>query len=269
MPERSKPSAPIFTPGVQIAIVLVLLLAAFVAGDLLARRGQTPQQAAQSEQTAQAPALRPSNTLVPTQAATATPIPSPTPRIISSQQILSSIEGSKKLETIVFQIDVLTRASSPNTIGLYDWQFTIGEKRYLFFIEGKVTAGVDLAKLSERDIRVDNASHTVTIQMPPAEILHAYVEDYTIEDYEGAPGTNLDARLIQDALESSKGQIVQKACDSEIIEHASVRAQLLFENMFGFVEAMDYKLVVKPASVDIACQFADVQLQVTPTVALP
>lgn len=269
MPERSKPSAPIFSRGVQIAIVLVLLLAAFVAGDLLARRDRAPQQAAQSEQAAQQPTLRPSNTLVPTIAATATPMPSPTPRIISSQQILNSIEGSKKLETIVFQIDVLTRASSPNTIGLYDWQFTIGEKKYLFFIEGKVTAGVDLAKLSERDIQVDNASRTVTIQMPPAEILHAYVEDYTIEDYEGAPGTNLDAGLIQEALDSSKGQIVQKACDSEIIEHASARSKLLFESMFGFVEAMDYKLVVKPAPVDVACQFADIQIQVTPTASQP
>lgn len=207
--------------GLLVLVVLVLVAG---AGVFLGRRGA-------GGETAAAP--------TPTAAPTATPVLAPTPVIITDAGVLHRIESTQILQTTVFRIDTLVRAKKAGS-----WFFNWGGQNLLLFVNGKVTAGVDLSELKANNISVSQERKTIEIRLPQAKVLSAILDNYEIENYDGSKPGSVDPSLVKQGLEAGREQVATTACKDGILDRASDDAKTAFENIISFAEFADYKVMI-------------------------
>jgi hypothetical protein len=52
-----------------------------------------------------------------------------------------------------------------------------GNEKVLLLVQGKVLGGVDLSRLTPQDIRVSSDKKSVTVSLPPARVLEAFLDE--------------------------------------------------------------------------------------------
>lgn len=165
-----------------------------------------------------------------------TQIPEPSPTYdITPGGILRRIETTSILQTTVYRIDSVVRAKKEGS-----WFFNWGGQNIILFVQGKVTAGIDLSELKESDIEVSPDNRTVTITLPPVKILDATLDEYTVETFEGEKPENVDFDLLQNGLEQGKLKIEEIACTDRILERASLDSENVFSDMIRLIDFGDY-----------------------------
>jgi len=172
-------------------------------------------------------------TLMPTR----TPVPSPTPIIITSQGVLRRIESTEILQTTVFRIDTLVRAQKEGS-----WFFNWGGQKLLVFVKGSVMAGIDLKEL--KNVVVSEDERTIIITLPPAKILSATLDSHEIKNYDGETPSDVKPDLLDAALNAGRQQIAATACEDGIMQRATDDAKAAFEHILSFVDFADYKVSV-------------------------
>ena len=202
-----------------IPIVLVLIAAAFLGGRVFSGSA----------------ASAPTATALPT----ATPVLAPTPVIITEAGVLRRIESTQILQTTTFRIDTLVRAKKDGS-----WFFGWGGQNLLLFVNGKVTAGIDLGELKADNVQVSPERKTIEIRLPQAKVLSAALDNYEIETYEGQKPDSVDPELVKQGLEAGRGQIAATACEDGILERATEDARAAFERIISFAEFMDYRVTI-------------------------
>jgi hypothetical protein len=178
---------------------------------------------------------------------TPTPAPTPTPHIMTAAGVLQRIDRTMILQTTVFRIDTVVRAEEDTA-----WWEKLWQQRLLMFVQGAVTAGVDLSELGEEDVQVSNDSRTITLTLPPAKVLSAELVDHQVQTYAGGLPKNVDLETYEAALAAGRQQIAATACSSGILDYATRDAELAFDQIFGLVEVEGYTVLVETTPPD-AC----------------
>lgn len=132
--------------------------------------------------------------------------------ILTEEGVLRRIESTNILQTTVFRVDTVVRAKKEGS-----WFFNWGGQNLLLFVQGTITAGVDLKELDKDDIEVSQDSRTIVITLPPAKVLSAVLDDYQVEDYKGQEPKEVVYDLIKEGLEAGREQIAAIACESGIL----------------------------------------------------
>jgi hypothetical protein len=135
--------------------------------------------------------------------------------------VIEQLKPLSRLQTEAYFLSTVVEASKPRGTG-----GVLTEKLVLIAC-GRVTAGVDLAKIMEGDIRSEGSK--VVIKLPPAELFDTMLDDESgcthIYDRSVpplmAPSEELDTEVRRRALESFR----ETALQNGILEKANVRAQ--------------------------------------------
>ena len=140
-------------------------------------------------------------------------IQTPGPSVVEQIQTLS------RLETARYTVERVLTAESTGALP----PFT--SDKILFVAHGEVTAGVDLSKLTDADVQV--VSGTVTIHMPPAEILVSKLDNGKSQVYDRQTGffTKPDPNLESQVRARAEQEIVNGALEDGILNTAQTNAQ--------------------------------------------
>lgn len=175
---------------------------------------------------------------------TAEPTQKPDIQILTSSGVLKRIGATSVLQTTVFRVDTVIRTEKEGS-----WFFNLGGQNLLFFVQGVVTAGVDLGELKEENINVSPDSKTIVITLPPVKVIRAEIESYRVEDYNGQEPDEVYLELIEQGLEVGKTQVAATACESGILQYATTDAEKAFSQIVSFAEFTGYEVVVKTTAV--------------------
>jgi hypothetical protein len=145
----------------------------------------------------------------------------PTPTIIPDPvTIFLEIQDLSKLETASYSVEKIITAES----GQGPFGFLFGD-RLILVAHGKVIAGVDLEKMEDEDIQVD-ADGTVHVTLPPAEVLHYYLDSNKSYIYDRDTGfVGMNPALESDARRAAEREILNAAVEDGILNIAQENAE--------------------------------------------
>ncbi len=176
-------------------------------------------------------------------------VASPTPTInLTAPAVVQRIQSLSRLETTSYTIEKVIEAGVQGNV-LEDLFF--GDS-LLLIARGTVTAGIDLSQISEQNVIVSPDGRTVTVQLPPAEILSNNLDSDGTRVYDRNQG--LFARPDKDletlARQQAEAQILAAACEDGILQRASTDSQRAMEQ---FLSLLDVDQVIVQAAPVPAC----------------
>lgn len=146
------------------------------------------------------------------------------PRIGNTTTVIKQIQSLNELSTVRYTLE--------KVVILEDVRW-YGGNRVVLVASGVVKAGVDLGKMSENDIQISD--HILTIKLPRAEVLDAYLKDRETQVLDRSTGLfrEFDKDLEQEARKQAVGQMLVAAKKNGIIADAEERAALQLQIFFG------------------------------------
>ncbi len=165
-------------------------------------------------------------------------IATPTPTIRDWGGAIQQMKDLRRLETQRFAIERVVEASTARGDPL---DMFLGE-RLLLIASGDVVAGVDLSKLTDRDVIVSSDGMSVTLTLPASEIFSARLNNERTRVYDrqtrlitqltGGQDPNLETQARQEA----ERQILAAACENGIMERAANEAKRSMEQFLRLLE---------------------------------
>jgi len=107
-----------------------------------------------------------------------------------------------------------------------------GESRVLLLAQGVVKAGIDLKRLKPEDVSI--SGKTITIRLPPPQVLDAYLDDKQSQVIDHTTGLlrAFDKDLEQTARQNAVDDIARAARRGGILDDAETRGRAELENFF-------------------------------------
>jgi len=145
------------------------------------------------------------------------------PVVLNTSTVLRQVQTLSQLVTVKYVLE--------KVVVLEDVKW-YGESRVLFIAHGNVKAGVDLARLSPDDVRLDGKK--ISLTLPPAIITDAYLDDEKSQVIERTTGAlrQFDKNLEQNARRVAVEDIKRAARTNGILKDAEERARLQLEGLF-------------------------------------
>lgn len=162
-------------------------------------------------------------------------------QIHSRGTIVQGIRGISKLATAEFKGSATTEAVNPG------W---FSEERVTLSTEGVIIAGIDLQMISEDNITLNGDE--VTIHLPPASILSVDIHHIQLSTSIGIlPG--IDPALQPQAEQQGRIDLIQAACQSNILGKAEVEAQRALTDLLSLLDVGTIRYIQEPASARSGC----------------
>lgn len=162
----------------------------------------------------------------------ATPVVRPDP-----VTVIKSINDLAQLQTASYQMEKIVTAekNTDSLLGLF-------EDTLIFVAVGEVTAGIDLAKLTENDIRA-TSFQTVTIRLPDPEIFIATLdnENSYVADRDTGLLANADPEMETLVRQEAQRQIEAAALEQGILDIADENAQSV---LAGLLESLGFETII-------------------------
>jgi hypothetical protein len=155
-------------------------------------------------------------------------------RMYDTPVLLQQVQTLSELVTVKYVVEKIEIWDDPPS----GWrQFVAGDNRILLLARGVVKAGVDFSKLKPNDIKVQGK--TIWINLPPARITDAYLDDKETKVIERTTGflRSFDKDLEQNVRLTAVNDMRQSASRGGIVKDANdrARAQLVsFFRLMGF-----------------------------------
>ncbi|WP_342513298.1 DUF4230 domain-containing protein [Sporosarcina sp. FSL K6-1522] len=128
-----------------------------------------------------------------------------------------------------------------------------GTKRQLLVvIPGSVKAGVDMSKLAEKDIVVDEANKTAKLTLPAATFLggaEIYFDQVEVYSYEGIFREKANIEEAYELAEEAKRLILEETAGQGVLQMAQQNAEKTLREMFSFA-GYDVKIEFKELMAD-------------------
>jgi len=161
----------------------------------------------------------------------------PTPTVIPDPvTIIREVQSLARLETIQYSVQkVITAEVNQGVLGPL-----FGDK-LLLVAHGYVIAGVDLARLSIDDLRLENG--TLYVSLPEAEVFVATLDNEKSYIYDRTSGLlrKSDSDLETAARRVAEQEIYNGAIEDGILDQAQLNAELFLER---FLNTLGYLRVV-------------------------
>ncbi len=177
-------------------------------------------------------------------------IATPTPTIRDRGGAIQQMKNLRRLETQRFAIERVVEASTARGDPL---DMFLGE-RLLLIASGDVVAGVDLSKLTERDVIVSPDGKSVTLTLPASEIFSARLNNERTRVYDrqtrlitqltGGQNPNLETQARQEA----ERQILAAACENGIMQRAADEAKRSMEQFLRLLEFENITVIATPGA---------------------
>lgn len=189
-------------------------------------------------------------------------LPKPEPKApvetVSHEAVVKQIQQLSRLQTITYNVDTVISSEKQGT-----WQALWQDKqKALFIAHGNVQAGIDLAEIStdmvliefsetETNKTIENAK--ITINLPPAKLFEVYLDNIEMYDWQtGMFGiVQADPDMLSNAQRVGKQKVLQKACQSGILQQASTSALQQVNQLFALTGASVHVNIGKPAQCDM------------------
>ena len=175
-------------------------------------------------------------------------IATPTPTIRDRGGAIQQMKNLNRLETQRFAIERVVEASTARGDAL---DMFLGE-RLLLIASGDVVAGVDLSKLTDRDVIVSPDGMSVTLTLPASEIFSARLNNERTRVYDrqtrlitqltGGQDPNLETQARQEA----ERQILAAACENGIMQRAADEAKRSMEQFLRLLEFEQITVIATP-----------------------
>jgi hypothetical protein len=147
---------------------------------------------------------------------------------VSGTAVVKELRALKRLETASFTIEkVIDAGTNSNEFK----EFFFGD-RLLLIAQGEVIAGVDLENLSEKDIKIDKG--TISLTLPKPEILISRLDSEKTRVYDRKLGllTQGNKDLESKARAQAEQLIRGAACAERILDEASNNARIQLSALF-------------------------------------
>lgn len=150
----------------------------------------------------------------------------------------SAVESIKKLATLATAQEHIQTTISKEDNKLLGISVPVdipGSKRTLFLVvPGDVTAGVDLKKLTKKDITLDTKTKAIHITLPHATIVQASTDSKNIQSFssEGMFRSEPNGKEWFKQEDLAKQKIIKEAKDSGLLKIAEKNARLALQEFF-------------------------------------
>lgn len=146
----------------------------------------------------------------------------PAPPVVTHQTVVDRLQAVAKL--------VATEMTLRDVV-IYEQSRYGARKRALLVVTGRVAAGIDLEKGAE--VRIDSATRTITVTLPPAQVMSVDVLNVTTYD-ERAGLLNPFRPEDRDAIQRMvRAQLETAARQSGILTHADHSAARVLTELLG------------------------------------
>lgn len=145
-------------------------------------------------------------------------------KVDDSSIIVERLQNLQELTTTVQTMEKIVPTSAERTLG----DIPIATTRLLYIAKAEVRAGVDLRELTDQDISVNNKS--IEINLPSARILDSKIDvnNSRVYNYDRGflnLGPDVAPQLQTIAQRKTLQDIVDAACEGDILENANLRAK--------------------------------------------
>lgn len=165
-------------------------------------------------------------------------VATPTPTIRDRGGTIQQIRSLNRLETQSFSVERVIEASSErgNLLDTF-----LGDK-LLLIASGDVVAGVDLSKLTDADVTLSPDGKSITLRLPPSEILSKSLNNDRTRVYDRRTGILAQQQkdLETQARQEAENEILKAACEGQIMQKAADEAQ---RSMERFLKLLDFETV--------------------------
>lgn len=146
-------------------------------------------------------------------------------RISDPEGLLREVRPLKELVTVRYSIQKVA--------GITETKVPVGSESILLIVQAQVLGGVDLAQMSDRDIRMDR-ERNVLIKLPRSKILHVNLDEKNTKVWDRSktwwtPWVPYDMDLEKKARLAALDSVRQEALDMGILLDAQVNAQNLIK----------------------------------------
>ena len=152
----------------------------------------------------------------------------PTPTIIPDPvTIIHDVQAVAKLETIHYTVEKVITAEVNQGV----WGPLFGDK-LLFVAHGYVIAGIDMGKITEADLWLENG--VLHVRLPQPEVLVATLDNEKSYVYDRETGlfTQADPALETAARQAAEQEILNAALEDGILEQARINAEVYLAKFF-------------------------------------
>jgi hypothetical protein len=167
-------------------------------------------------------------------------------RTYDTPVLLQQVQTLSELVTVKYVVEKVEVWEDPPS-GIIA-QFVAGNNRVLILARGVVKGGVDLGRLKPEDLRIDGK--TIWINLPPARITDAYLDDKETKVVERTTGflRSFDKDLEQNVRHTAVEDMRQASLRGGILRDANERARTQLASFFtlmGF-EKVAFNLTPSP-----------------------
>lgn len=163
---------------------------------------------------------------------------------ISRDGVITEIQKMARLNTVAFGVDTVITSQKQGTWYKL-WQ---DEQKGLFVARGRVLAGIDLSKIGPEMVQVTFDEQTdpkvaphahITITLPPSEVFEVFLDDIQVYDWQtGLFGVVAnDPQILNQAQASAKVEVLNKACQGDIMALATNNATEQVQGLFALTGA--------------------------------
>jgi len=184
----------------------------------------------------------------------------PTIQTVSREGVVSRIQKLNRLETVAFNVDTVITSQREGT-----WQrLWQDEQKGLFIAHGRVVAGVDLSKLGNEMVQVTEPTAeqieklqqeaqsaglnpdapltimpNIMVTLPPSEIFSVYLDNIEVYDWQAGLFGMLEAdpKILKEAQISAKKEVLERACQDDVMVQAEKNAKEQVEQLFALTGA--------------------------------
>lgn len=159
-------------------------------------------------------------------------------RTYNTPVLLQQVQTLSELVTVKYVVQKVEVWEDPPS-GLLT-QFVAGDNRILLLAQGVVKAGVDLGQLKPEDLKIEG--RTIRINLPPARITDAYLDDNETKVIERTTGflRKFDKDLEQNVRRTAVEDMRLAAGRGGILRDADERART---QLAGFFRLMGFEKV--------------------------
>jgi len=158
--------------------------------------------------------------------------------VIKEIKAIAELNTATMYQEIV--LDSVAISSSPVPVMINPFSFSprpvILKKEIVLIIKGRVTAGIDLKNISDKEVFVQDDS--VSIKMPAAKITDVFLNPSGIETfYEQGSWSNEEVTLVK---QSARRKLLAEADRQQLLKKANIKARAVLEQ---FLRAAQFKKI--------------------------
>lgn len=159
---------------------------------------------------------------------------------ITSQQISEELSSLKELVTKEYLYTNADKYENQNQVTIRNWDINIPltGKSFLLAYDGRIKAGVDL---SRAEIQVDEERRTITVTLPPSEILshEIFEDDIRVFDEKDSIFNKITIDNYNEFVAEQKTVMEQKATDMGLLTGADREARGSVNAFLSMMPGMD------------------------------